>query len=113
MPPLPGCDHCPTVCDYIFDYAHSPDQPRFQIRKWHKGKYDRISRELDAVDWDTEFLHSGIHQMYDRFTDVLTALVDDFVLVCEPSVNPSPPWKTNPPRSLRARRKHAWALGSV
>ena len=108
LPPLPGCDHCPTLCEYVFDYACTPDQPGPQIRKWHRGRYDRISRELGNIDWDEAFLNCDIHKMYKQFTDILNPLIEDFVPLYEPKTNPSPPWKTNPPRSLRARRKQAW-----
>ena len=110
LPPLPGCDHCPTLCDYVFDFALPTDQPGPQFRKWHKGKYNHISRELDTIDWDNLFLNCDIHEMYSRFTDVLLPLVDDFVPMCEPKTktNPILPWKTNPPRNLRTQRKQAW-----
>ena len=109
LPPLPGCDHCPVVCDYVFDYAHSSFQSGPQNRKWHRGKYDRISRELKFIDWDSEFLHCNTDQMYSQFLNILLPLVDDFVPMGASDQKPARlPWRTNPPRGLRARRKHAW-----
>ena len=79
------------------------------IRKWHRGRCDHISRELDVVNWDDEFLRCDTPQMYSRFSDILLPLVDDFVPTGDPNNKPaSLPWKTNPPRSLRTERKHAW-----
>ena len=109
LPPLPGCDHCPTVCDYVFDYAHLSCQSESQTRKWNRGKYDRISRELNTIDWDTEFMNCDTNHMYCRFLDILTPLIHDFVPVSKAFAHSAPPpWRTNPPRSLRTCRKEAW-----
>ena len=51
MPPLPGCDHCPVLFDYVFETdapisSGGPDRAGDQHRAWHKGKYSLIRQHL-------------------------------------------------------------------
>ena len=93
----------------VFDRVPLPSQCGPSHRKWHRGKYECISRELNVVDWDAEFNGCDITQMYSRFLDILLPLIDDFVPMGDTTSVPARlPWKTNPPGNLRAKRKHAW-----
>ena len=110
MPPLPGCDHCPVLCNYIFDfYSSSSEVIPGQSRRWHKGKYDHILQNLCAIDWDAELAHRDIDGAYTCFMEILELLIDEFVPIAPLSRKPVKlPWKTNPPRSLKTRKKEAW-----
>ena len=110
LPPLPGCDHCPVLCSYVFDSHNScleviPDQNK----NWHKGKYNHILHALTEIDWDCELAHRDIDCAYNRFIDILMQLTDEFVPVTVSSRKSTKlPWKTNPPHRLRTSKKEAW-----
>lgn len=108
--PLPGCDHCAIVCDYLFDLVNAPQSPPPRpSRKWHKGRYCQISQRLNVVDWDFEFQYLDCQGAYDRFIQILSPLISEFVPTADTARSYSrPPWRTNPPSSLRNRRKEAW-----
>ena len=109
LPPLPGCDHCLTVCGYLFDLQPFGCPSARMVRKWHKGKYKAISRMLDDVDWDIELVHLDAGQAYSRFLDILSPLVDKYVPLADISVSNSRlPWKSSPPSRMRTKRKEAW-----
>ena len=110
LPPLPGCDHCPVVCNYVFDLHFLPPQSvPDQCRKWHKGKYKLVLRALENVDWQFELSHRDINSMYDRFIEILVPLINDFVPISLRGQKPAKlPWNTNPPHRLRTRKKAAW-----
>ena len=110
LPPLPGCDHCTTVCDYLFDVAlESPSHTSRPARKWHKGRYGSISRRLEEVNWNFELNYRNAEEAYSRFLEITMPLVEEFVPLAD-AAGPKarPPWKTNPPTSLRNRKKEAW-----
>ena len=108
-PPLPGCDHCPVLCNYVFDFNFSFQTDLDQCRMWHKGKYNLFLQALNDIDWDFELSNRHLDSAYCRFIDILKALTDDYVpLSAPPRASLKLPWKTNPPRSLRNRRKEAW-----
>ena len=53
LPPLPGCDHCPTLIDYVFsDTPHSPGSDIPQHRSWYRGNYKAIREKLECKAWD-------------------------------------------------------------
>ena len=110
FPPLPGCDHCPTLCDYLFDAFSLPTTCTAQfVRKWHKGKYNRISSSLDDINWDFEFSSLNVQSAYRRLLELLTPLVNEYIPLSD--LNSSyvlKPWKTNAPSSLRLKRKDCW-----
>ena len=52
--PLPVCDHCPIVFDYIISGAPEKDtHPDLRIL-WRKGNYKRLNQVLSDIDWDFE-----------------------------------------------------------
>lgn len=110
LPPIPGCDHCPTLCEYLFSYSgHVTSSSGVKKRRWHRGKYNQISEGLSEVDWDFEFLHLDVHDAYTRFLDILSPLINEFVpLTATLSQSRKLPWKVHPPTSLLNRRKAAW-----
>ena len=110
FPPLPGCDHCPTLCDYLFESFSPPStcSPPL-VRKWHKGKYKRISSSLDDINWDFEFSSLNVQSAYRRLLELVTPLINEYVPLCDSSSDfAQKPWKTNAPSSLRLRRKDCW-----
>ena len=110
LPPLPGCDHCPILCTYVFDFEPPPSQSApAKYRKWQRGKYDILSRALHDIDWDAEFTGLDISGAYNRFVDVLQPLVEECVPLVPQHLSSRLPWKTNPPHRLRNRKKEAWA----
>ena len=106
----------------MFDFNISPFQTDpAQFRLWHKGKYNRIASILSDVDWDSELNHrdSVVDRLVDlrwgvnnRLIEILQPLIDDYICpACHslpPRSSPRLPWKTNPPRSLKNRRREAW-----
>lgn len=114
LEPLPGCDHCPTLCDYLFDHhSISSLHSSRPTRKWHKGKYNLILRELRDINWDFEFDNLSAHDAYLRLLEILGPLVDRYVPLTNGLHPVRIPWQTNPPSSLRLRRKTSWSRYKV
>lgn len=110
-PPLPACDHCPVIFDYVFETAGiQADEPSICDKLiWHKGNYTRISEDLSEVDWNFEFAHLSVSDMYERFVHIVTNLVKDYVPVkpLQPKCR-AVPWKVTPPGGLIRHRRQAW-----
>ena len=97
FPPLPGCDHCPTLCDYLFESFSPPStcSPSL-VRKWHKGKYKRISSSLDDINWDFEFSSLNVQSAYRRLLELVTPLINEYVPLRDSGSDyAQKPWKTN------------------
>ena len=109
-PPLPGCDHCPTSCDYVFDKfpadsAHECPMP--YRRAWNRGHYARMRRSLQSIDWDLELACLNADDSFNHFAEIISELIN--VHVPMQNFNQGkPPWKMRPPTSLIHRRKEAW-----
>ena len=82
LPPLPKCDHCPIVVDYLFQSNHTvatqtkpyPLNERTP-RHWERGRYNIMNRELSLTNWDFEFAHKDANACYQRFCDILYSLI--------------------------------------
>ena len=112
MPPLPGCDHCPVLFDYVFetDSPNSLDDPEHdggQHRAWHRGRYPLIRQHLSEIDWDLEFAFLSTNDCATRFASILSDLTEQFVPL-KRSGDSKPPWQTRPPTSLIHQRQQAW-----
>lgn len=111
LPPLPKCDHCPFVVDYIYQESSSnhPLLPRNAkvFRQWEKGKYSAMSRELSVIDWDLEFAFHDANACFERFCEILHSLIRELVPVKRPTEQ-RPPWPTRPPGSLLRLRSILW-----
>lgn len=110
LPPLPGCDHCPTICDYVFEgCSASTNRLSKPVRKWHSGKYKKISGILNDIDWDFEFNNRDVQSAYKRLLDIVIPLINEHVPVSNLNRDVAHiPWQTNAPSSLRSRRKASW-----
>ena len=111
-PPLPACDHCPIVFDYVFetlnasgsDEGGTPDK-----RLWHKGRFSKMNEALLNIDWDFELAYLDCSDSYDRFMSIVTNVTNRFV----PTKSKQPeksgvPWKVSPPAGLIRQRQQAW-----
>ena len=110
LSPLIGCDHCVTTCEYLFENVENSPAPAVKdARQWHKGKYNAISRKLEEIDWDFEFAFLNVEGAYSRLMEITSPLIAELIPLSKPNSKISrPPWKVNPPSSLRNRRKDAW-----
>ena len=110
-PPLPGCDHCPTVVEYVFsadDASLVPTQDPPPRRAWHKGKYNKIRSILCDTDWKTTFEGLSASECFDLFTNQVKTLCEELVPL-KPAGSDKPPWPTRPPTSLVHERQRAWS----
>ena len=111
LPPLPKCDHCPFVIDYIFQCVNSvPSAPRRNVhvfRQWERGKYGAMSRELSLYDWDYEFAFQDVNSCFERLCTVVHSLISELVPV-KPPIPGRPPWPSRPPGSLTRWRSVCW-----
>ena len=114
LAPLPGCDHCPVVFDYVFQSEVScvsdvldSASDNVQQRAWHVGNYPAIRKHLSAVDWDHEFQDKSASECAIALTDVLTDLACKFVPIRK-TQEQKPPWQTRPPSSMIRQRQLAW-----
>ena len=108
--PLPGCDHCPTICDYIFDNRIEivgSVSPLPNRKAWNRGRYALMRQSLRSLDWDLELAHLDCDESFNHFATIVSDLIDLYVPV-QPTNNGKPPWQTRPPTSLMHRRQVAW-----
>ena len=109
--PLPGCDHCPTLVDYVFSAASDnpaiPTSNNPQRRAWHKGNYRAIRHKLEGKNWT--FLGTpNASDGYDYLADYLNELSEDFVPM-NSTQRDKPPWPTRAPTSLIHEKQRVWA----
>ena len=111
-PPLPACDHCPIVFDYVFETldASDPDEGGASERLlWHKGRYSKMNEALSNIDWDFELAYLNSSDSYDRFISIVTDVTNQFVPTKTNQVKKSQvPWKVSPPSGLIRQRQQAW-----
>ena len=98
IPPLLGCDYCPTSVEYIFS-ADTASQVKTQDSPprcdWHQGKCNKIRSILSDTDWETIFEGLNASECFDLFTNQVTTLCKQFVLM-KPAVSDKPTWPTHP-----------------
>ena len=106
LPPLPGCDHCPITCSYIFDFSATLEQSPSPRRQWHNGNYRDMSC-LEEIDWDLELSYLNCQAAYTHFLELLTPIIEAHVPVADETKACAPPWKVHPPTSLiKGERGH-------
>ena len=107
--PLPACDHCPVLFDYVFETGGELEEtvPNNRLA-WHKGNYTGISEVLSLVDWDFEFAYLNVTSSYDKFVEIVSDVVKEHVPVKTLRPRSAVPWKVTPPGSLVRDRQHAW-----
>ena len=105
-PPLPGCHHCPVICNLVFQFRS--DDVNVQSRKlaWSKADFTKISAYLVEVDWDTAFVELDIGECYRLFIGIIEDCINRYVPYKE--APKSGKWLVVPPRSLILRRKTLW-----
>ena len=109
QPPMPACDHCPVIFDYIFSGKGSEVETVQDKLAWHKGNYRRLKEDLELVDWNFELRYLNASDSFDRFRDIVVSRVLEHVPVKVRRSDGKPPWRKNPPRSLLNRRHEAWS----
>ena len=109
-PPLPGCDHCLAVCDYVFEPNDTLpiSHPRPCRRAWSKGRFASMRQLLKDMDWDFEFAYRDCDECFVQFVKVLAELTDEFVPEQPSSPRTGSHFQTRPPTSLIHRRQRAW-----
>lgn len=110
LAPLPGCDHCPVLFQYVFETSgpNSDSSSSADVhRAWHKGKYTQISQCLRDVNWDDEFASRNVSSCVERLTDIVTGLTQQYVPLRQ-SKDRKTPWQSRPPTSLIRQRQLAW-----
>ena len=110
--PLPGCDHCPVVLEYILSNSNSDveNDKHFDLRQsWHKGNYAKLRQALSQVDWDFELAYRDSNDSFEQLLKVVLALVRDAIPLTQTKPPQTrPPWRVTPPGSLRRQCKRAW-----
>ena len=72
---------------------------------WLKGKYKKIDKALEAVDWDFELLDLSVTDMFSKLHSIMSALVNMCVpLSQEKSLNRS----VKPPSPLKWQINITW-----
>ena len=107
--PLPACDHCPVLFDYVFqgDIVND-DDPVCQGYIWHKGNYDKLNKLNSQVDWDFELAYLNACKAFCKFSEIVNAHIKDCIPQRISHSKDKPPWRTNPPRGLIRHRHEAW-----
>ena len=113
--PLPVCDHCPVVFDYVVGLTVPETDSHSDLRiLWHKGNYDRLNQILADVDWDFELAQRSANDSFDRLCDIVKELSEGLIPL-KPRRPPQskPPWRTTPPNALVRERRRAWQTYKV
>ena len=109
QPPPPGCDHCSTHCEYVFDIDVQVASEQHQRLQWHRGQYSMINNILSNIDWDLELFQLSAQEAFVKLLSILESLVDEYIpRARQGNRRRKVPWKSNPPSSLKRRRKTAW-----
>ena len=107
-PPMPACDHCPVIFDYIFSGISSEPGSRQDKFSWHRGNYSKLIEEFSDIDWDYEFKYLNASDCFDKMRDIIVARLLVHVPLQSKKTDSKPPWSRNPPRGLLNRRHEAW-----
>ena len=59
-----------------------------------------INDQLSVIDWDFEFAHLNVNEMFYRFLQILIPLIETYVPLKTLDRTTSPPWPVKPPREL-------------
>ena len=108
-PPPPGCDHCSVYCEYIFDTELSHARRSSRLL-WHRGQYGNINSALSSIDWTTELAQLSSQEAYSRLLSIIEPLIEQFVPKGSRDGDRKPPWKSNPPSTLKRHRREAWKV---
>ena len=96
--PMPACDHCPVVFDYVFGECKTGDSLAGPEKlAWHRGNYARLNEELQIIDWDFELRYLNASDSFDKFRDTLATHVAENEPLQSKSNRCEPPWPTKPP----------------
>ena len=111
LPPLPSCNHCPIIVNYVFQFqtADSRD-PNLDScdRLWFRGNYDLLARVLSQIDWFDEFFGLNADQQYKMLLNILKPLINSFIPKRQQVKNSKLPWPVNPPNGLLRAKNSAW-----
>ena len=108
--PLPACDHCPIVFEYVLSTDTLPrDEHSSFGRLWHKGNFKKLNKLLLDVDWDYELALMNSDESYEKLLRTVKDIAHELIPVKQsrlPKVKP--PWHTNPPGSLVRKHNRVW-----
>ena len=91
----------------LFIHGHSQFQQYIWL--WKKAPWDSINRALDLLPWCV--LNDGnINDAVTLFTDLITAVVKDFVPRKRPRSHKFPPWFDPQIRFVLRNKMRAWLL---
>ena len=74
---------------------------------YHKGNYDRIIKELEKINWETEFENKTVQNCWDIFKAKLRALIEEFVPLTKPK-DYNEPWMNRNLMRYWKKKYHAW-----
>ena len=97
--PLPACDHCPILFDYVFEGEATTYMSQNHCNfAWHRGNYSKLNEILSEVDWNFELLHLNACNSFDRFADIVRSGIKECIPKRSTKVTDKPPWRTNLPK---------------
>ena len=105
LTPLGRSDHARVSADFVSEWkSRVVLKPR---RMYSKGKYGRIIRELNLVDWDCEFLNKSVQECWDIFKSKLEVLVEKYIPMSSPK-DFNEPWMNNSIMKICKNKYQAW-----
>ena len=108
--PLPKCDHCVILFDYVYE-NQEPNQASVVSAErflWHKTNFDRLNRALADIDWELELLYLNPSESFDMFASLVSDVCKEIVPRSTRDRKKWPPWRVNPPGDLIRERREAW-----
>ena len=75
--PLGKSDHVVLQWDYLVKVQYKTSTQR-KLNYW-KGDYDEISRGLQAINWQEQFSHASVEQMWTKFKTTVNDLEQQYI----------------------------------
>lgn len=74
LPPFLNCDHCVTLCGYVFQFK-PPSSPRYVFCPfWPRVNYKHINESLCIVDWEFKLQYLDANSAYSRYSAIISSL---------------------------------------
>ena len=103
--PLAGSDHGIVVADFVSEWqsrvVHRPK------RQYSRGKYDKITEELDQENWREKFEGKSVQECWEIFKAKIKELVEKYIPMGTPR-DYNEPWMNKKLLNQWKKKYHAW-----
>ena len=107
LPPLPNCDHIPTVFSYVFPGHGLRQEDIYSTRNWFSGNYRSCNDYFDFHDWDLVLYGLNCVEANDILMPIVNKAIEAYIPLKRPTRG-RPPWQRNIPTNLTTDVKNTW-----